>query len=221
MNSVNDMQNDAVPTAVEKSAAAVTGLENQLADVTAERAELIDRQARLAMRLHTGDAAVGQAYRGVAAERRRLDETVDSLTLAVQAARREQEAATAVDVADVVAARAERIDALLDLRSVAIADAERAFRLSLDRLDRANALAGEIIELRGPVREIRLSGVSLEPDKVKSRVSAFVHGVGLARWLHIDGRKLPFLERRDPPTLVEVEAAAQKRYRLTVEEDAA
>ena len=209
------------PTAADKAAATLTGLEKQLADAETERTELIDRQGRLAMRMYAGDAAAGKAYRSVTAERRRLDETVDSLALAVRAARAEREAAIASDLADAAAARAERIDALLDLRQAAIADAERAFRLSFDRLERAHALAGEIMDLRGPARDIRLSGVSLEPDKVKSRVSAFADKIGLARWLHIDGRKLPFLERGIPPTLVEAEAAAQQRYRLTVEEVAA
>lgn len=217
----NDVENEPMPTAADKAAAALDGLERQLADAEAARSELIDRQGRLAMRMHAGDATAGQAYRGVAAERRRLDETVDSLTLAARAARTEQEEAMASDLADAAAARAERIDTLLDLRQAAIADAERALRLSLDRLERAHALAEEIMDLRGPARDIRLSGVSLEPDRVKSRVSAFANKTGLARWLHIDGRRLPFLERDVPPTLVEAEGAAQERYRLTVGEDAA
>lgn len=217
----DEIESEPTLTVAERAAVALDGLERQLADATAERAEVIDRQGRLAMRMHAGDAAAGEAYRGVAAERRRLDETVDGLTLAVQAARAEHGAALANDLADVAAARAERIDALLDLRQAAIADAERALRLSLDRLERAGALAEEIVGLRGPAREIRLSGVSLEPDKVKSRVSAFAQKMGLARWLHIDGRKLPFLERGIPPTLVEAENAVQDRYRLTIKEDAA
>ena len=217
----NDVENEPMPTAADKAAAALDGLERQLADAEAARSELIDRQGRLAMRMHAGDATAGQAYRGVAAERRRLDETVDSLTLAARAARAEQEEAMASDLADAAAARAERIDTLLDLRQAAIADAERALRLSLDRLERAHALAEEIMDLRGPARDIRLSGVSLEPDRVKSRVSAFANKTGLARWLHIDGRRLPFLERDVPSTLVEAEGAAQERYRLTVGEDAA
>ena len=217
----DEVESEAALSLAERASVALDGLERQLADAETERAELIDRQGRMAMRMHAGDAAAGKAYRGVAAERRRLDETVDSLTLAVRAARAEQEEAMASDLADAAAARAERIDALLDLRQAAIADAERALRLSFDRLERAHALAGEIMYLRGPAREIRLSGVSLEPDKVKSRVSAFAEKVGLARWLHIDGRRLPFLERGIPATLVEAESAAQERYRLTVEENAA
>ncbi len=218
---MNEPVNEAEPSAAEKVAATLAGLETQLADATAERSELIDRQGRLAMRMHSGDSAAGEAYRGVVGERRRLDETVESLTLAVQAARAEHEQAVSDDMAAAEANRAERIDALLDLRNAALADAERALREALDRLDRAGELAAEIVEVRGAVKNLPRFSNTLHPENTRDRLSCSANAFGLGRWLNLDQERMPFIRDDTPSSLVDVEAPVQDRYRLTEKEHAA